>query len=217
MSTRRPPSNHEPDDLDAPVPEPGDEPTAAERSSARAFGDLIDKALAGRTPPAMPAGDRELLEVATIIRSVAHPAELPAQRAASLVDGALRQAVGDRPASFTNPDGVIPLAARRRDNRLPWAMTAVSTVIAAAAVTMLLIRRPVATAPAPSAPPAAAATTADVPDHWRSRPTDELIGQITPERSAEAGARVDAIFADRMSGFRERTLAGRRRTRGGAP
>jgi hypothetical protein len=209
----RPPSNHEPDDLDALVPEPGDEASAAERSSARAFGDLIDKALAGRTPPAMAAGDRELLEVATIIRSVAHPAELPAVRASALVDGALRQAVGDRPASFTNPDGVVPLAARRKSNKLPWVMTAVSTAIAAAAVTMLLVKN---RQPAPIVAPPSPMVVTEVPDHWRSRPSDELIGAIAPEDSGNAGTRIDAIYADRLNGFRERTLAGRTRSRGGS-
>src|SRR5688572_31860139 len=45
------------------VPEPDAEPTSAEKAQARAFGELLDKALAGRTPPAMAADDRELLEV----------------------------------------------------------------------------------------------------------------------------------------------------------
>src|SRR5438105_139734 len=46
------------DFLAGPVPEPDAEPSATERAHARTFGELVDKTLAGRTPPAMSADDR---------------------------------------------------------------------------------------------------------------------------------------------------------------
>jgi hypothetical protein len=193
------------------VPEPDAEPTSAEKAQARAFGELLDKALAGRTPPAMAADDRELLEVATIIRAVSHPSELPSAKTDALVEGALRQAVGGagRP-SVSDPSIVAIGAARaRRGNRLPWTIAISSAVVAAAAVVMLVtgVGRPAATVTAPQ--PTAAAQQQQVPDHWRSRPADELIGAIPREKSGEAASRIDAIFADRLDGFRERTLAGK--------
>ncbi|MCA9680245.1 MAG: hypothetical protein KC464_34775, partial [Myxococcales bacterium] len=62
-----------PEDDDAfdpgPVPGPDDEPSPAERARARAFGELLDKVVAGRAPAAMPAEDRPLVEAATVIRA----------------------------------------------------------------------------------------------------------------------------------------------------
>ncbi len=55
------------DFLTGTVPDPDAEPTAAERAHAKTFADLVDKTLSGRTPPAMSADDRALLEVATVI------------------------------------------------------------------------------------------------------------------------------------------------------
>ena len=195
-----------PTDPDDTVPAPDAEPTAAEKAQARAFGDLLDKALAGRTPPAMAAGDRDLLEVATIIRAVARPTELTDTRATATVEAALRQAVGagDRP-SVSAPDIAPPGLPRR--SRAPWLVALASTAVAAAAVIMLVVRtdRP------PPIVETTGPTTAEVPAHWRSRPADELIGAIPQERSGDAVQRIDAIYADRLGGFRERTLAGKTR------
>ncbi|HEX7837825.1 MAG TPA: hypothetical protein VF469_10200, partial [Kofleriaceae bacterium] len=55
------------DPLAGPVPDPETEPTPAELAHARRFSELIDRTLAGRTPPAMSADDRALLEVTTVI------------------------------------------------------------------------------------------------------------------------------------------------------
>jgi hypothetical protein len=194
------------------VPQPDAEPTAAEKAQARAFGELLEKALAGRTPPAMAADDRDLLEVATIIRAVTHPsspdAELSASRTGVVVEGALRQAVGGRQAPSVSDPNIVALGARpRRASRTPWVIATVSTVVAAAAVVMLVVgipgRGPTA------APPTPAAAAAQVPAHWRSRPADDLIGAIPRDQNGNASGRIDAIFADRLDGFRERTLAGR--------
>src|SRR5450432_4629011 len=90
------PKNDDDDDLlTGRIPEPDDEASASERAHAKTFADLIDKTLAGRTPPAaMSADDRALLEVATVIRAASGNAELAACKRRSIVEDALRQAVG---------------------------------------------------------------------------------------------------------------------------
>jgi hypothetical protein len=194
------------DDL---IPEPDAEPTASERARARTFGDLVDKVLAGRAPAAMSADDRELIEVATVIRAAEGRVELPAARRAALVEQALRRAIAE-PASPEQPSGatttaVVPLdvarARRRWRGRAPWFVAAASTAVAAAAVLILLLR------PTPRAPAAAAP---ELPVELRSRPADLLIGAIPRERADDAAARIDTIFADRLDGYRQLSLAGGR-------
>jgi hypothetical protein len=199
------------------VPEPDAEPTSAEKAQARAFGELLDKALAGRTPPAMAADDRELLEVATIIRAVSHPADLSQTKTSTLVEGALRQAVGGAGRPSVSDPGIVAIGAARaaRGNRLPWTIAISSAAVAAAAVVMLVAGVGVRSSDRATAPAAAAATTKKIPDHWRSRPADDLIGAIPKEKSGDAATRIDAIFADRLDGYRERTLAGKTGKRGG--
>jgi hypothetical protein len=113
----------------------------------------------------------------------------------AIVEDALRQAIGG--ASTASATGVVPLASARR-RWLPWTVAASSALVAAAALIALFVR-----------PPAQPATAApDVPVAWRSRPADALIGAIAPEHAADADTRIDAIFADRLDGFRERRLGG---------
>ena len=50
-------------------------------------------------------------------------------------------------------------------------------------------------------------TAQQVPTAWKSRPADPLIGRIPRERAGDAGTRIDTIFADRLEGYRGRTLA----------
>ena len=105
--------------LTGPVPAPDAEPTAAERAHAKTFADLVDKTLAGRTPPAMsrrrpraargrdgdPRGERQ-----------GRAARRRTQR--SLVEDALRQAVGG--AAPRRAVSVTPIArgrARRAGRR----------------------------------------------------------------------------------------------------
>jgi len=177
-----------------------EEPTAAERAHAKTFGDLVDKALAGHTPPAMSADDRALLEVATVIRAAHGKAELPASRQKSAVEDALRAAVGGAGASSTGA-GVIPISRKR--SRAPWIVAAASLVAAAAAILLWL-----------SAPKHASIAAAKLPTAWKSRPADALIGVIAKERAGEASTRIDTIFADRMDGYRDRRLS---RVTGGKP
>jgi hypothetical protein len=186
-------ANHDDDDfLTGPVPDPDTEPTAAERARAKTFAELVDKTLAGRTPPAISADDRALLEVATVIRATSGGLELPAPRRRALVEDVLRQAVGATPANSMS--NVTPLDRGRR-RWLPWSITAASTAVAIAAVLMLWLR------PAPRDQ-----VTVETPASWRSRPADALIGPIAREHAADASARIDDIFADRLDGYRQRRL-----------
>lgn len=187
------------DDLDpGPVPAPDDEPTAAERAHARSFAELVDKVVAGRAPAAMPAEDRALIEVATVIRAASGAVELPAARRAALVEEALHRAIDK---SSPPSSGVIPIAARR-SSRTPWIVAAVSSAVAIAAILVLFLR------PAPRADISRPTAARELPQHLKSRPADALIGAIPKARSGDAAARIDAIFADRLDGFRELSFGG---------
>jgi len=201
------------DILSGPVPAPDAEPTAAERAHAKTFAELVDKTLSGRTPPAMSADDRALLEVATVIRAASGGLALPAARQGALIEDVLRQAVGvgaPRGAGASHASGITPIGRGRARRWAPWAIAAASTLVAAAAIAMLWLRPP---------PKAAAPVAAEVvPARWTSRPTDPLIGPIPREHAGEAGARIDYIFADRLDGFRERRWSpGAPGSRGGKP
>jgi len=185
------------DILTGPVPVPDAEPTPAERAHAKTFADLVDKTLAGRTPPAMSADDRALLEVATVIRASHGNAELPATRRRSLVEDALRQAVGGAGTSLGS--SVVPIERARR-RWVPWAVAATSTLVAVAAILMLWLR-------AAEKLPAHREVAQPTPVHWKSRPADALIGPISRDRVGDASTRIDTIYADRLDGYRERRLA----------
>ena len=187
------------DPLTGPVPEPEAEPTPAELAHARRFADLVDKTLVGRTPPAISADDRALLEVATVIRATHGNVELAPSRQRAAIEAALRQAVGERASGrWVVPDVE---AAPRRWRRAPWLVTGAST-LAAAAIAILWLRTPRPTAPRPAA----------LPTEWASRSADSLIGPIARDHAGDASTRLDALFADRLDGFRARRLA-----RGGKP
>lgn len=214
-----PPDDRDDDDhLDpGPVPAPDAEPTPQERARARAFADLVDKVVAGRPPAAMAADDRALVETATVIRASAGLVDLPPQRKSALVEAALRRAI-DKPrghetvppvvrAETPAPAPVVPIEAARWKRRAPWVVAVVSTAVAAAAVIALIVRPPRVERAAPAAASAPA-------EHLRSRPADALVGVIPEERdvgaaTAATSARIDAIFADRLDGYRELALGGR--------
>jgi hypothetical protein len=205
------------DILSGPVPAPDAEPTAAERAHAKTFAELVDKTLSGRTPPAMSADDRALLEVATVIRAASGGLALPAARQGALIEDVLRQAVGvgagggaGGGAGASHASGITPIGRGRARRWAPWAIAAASTLVAAAAIAMLWLRPP------PKAPAPVAAEA--MPARWMSRPTDPLIGPIAREHAGDAGARIDYIFADRLDGFRERRWSpGAPGARGGKP
>ncbi|HEY5952227.1 MAG TPA: hypothetical protein VIV40_42305 [Kofleriaceae bacterium] len=184
------------DILTGPVPAPDAEATPTERAHAKTFADLVDKTLAGRTPPAMSADDRALLEVATVIRAASGNVELAADKRRSLVEDALRQAVG---GSSAVGSGVTPISRARR-RWVPWAIAGASTLVAVAAVLLLWLRG----APVRTDEPGVADVT---PLHWKPRPADALIGPISRENAGDAITRIDTIYADRLDGYRERQLA----------
>lgn len=190
------PERDDDDILTGPVPLPDAEPSAAERAHARTFAELVDKTLAGRTPPAMSADDRALVEVATVIRAASGNVQLTAPQQRLVVEAALRQAIGERaqPAS----SGAVPIAAARWRRWAPWTIAGASALVAAAAV-LLWLQSPRERVVVREAPQAAA-----LPEAERSRPADALIGPIPRERAGDASARIDAIFADRLDGYRER-------------
>jgi hypothetical protein len=183
------------DILAAPVPGPEAEASSSERMRAKTFGELVDKTLAGRTPPAMSADDRALLETATVIRAARGKAELSPERRQAAIEGALRQAVGGRGAGASG--SIVPLARARAKRWAPWVVAATTTMVAAAAVLLWL-----------RAPERVREVATDVPASWRSRPADPLIGAIKRESSGDASTRIDTIFADRLDGYRERRLRG---------
>src|SRR5215475_4169305 len=113
---------HDDDPLTGAIPEPDAAPSASERSQARRFADLVDKALAGRAPPAMSADDRALLEVATIVRATHGRAELPAARQAAVVEDALRLAVGAA-APAGSPSARFAAPAAPAPRLAPWLVT----------------------------------------------------------------------------------------------
>lgn len=194
MTTRDPdgPAPDDDDELFGAVPDdPDAEPSAAELAQARSFAQLVDKSILGVTPPAMSADDRALLDVATVIRAGSHDVALAEPRRRAIVEAALAKAIA--------AEGPIPIARAPRPRRkvLPWAIAGGSALAAAAAVVLLLVGR------------GGGVGEAAIPTAWQSRPADALIGPIARERAGDAEARIDTIFADRLDGFRDRTLGGR--------
>lgn len=192
-----------PEDLfEGTIPDPDTEPSAAELAHAKTFANLVDATLAGRPPAAMSTDQRALLEVATVIRAVSSHAELASPQRRAIVEDALRLAVGGRVSRVSGVAGLsnaLPITPLRA-NRAPWFVAAASMLVAAAALVLWLRgpRQIITTVRAP----------ATVPETWRSRPADALVGPIEREHAGEASARLDAIYADRLDGYRERRLRG---------
>ncbi len=184
------------DDLLAgPVPAPDDEPSAAERTHAKAFAELVDKTLAGRTPGVMNTDDRTLLEVATVIRAASGNVELAQPRRRAVIEDALRQAVGARALGTSGSVAAVnDLAPGTWKRFAPWSVAATSTLVAAAAV-LLWLRVPRVVRQIDVVP--------TLPLTEQSRPTDSLVGPIARERAGDARSRIDTIFADRLDGYRE--------------
>jgi hypothetical protein len=198
------PESRDDDDNDllgAPVPAPDDEPTAAERAHAKAFAELVDKTLSGRTPAAMNTDDRALLEVATVIRAASGNIELAQPRRRTLIEDALRQAVGTRTLGSSGPMNTMNTmvtAIRSTNFRrwAPWSVAGASMLVAAAAV-VLWLRVPDRTMPV------ADGSHKQLPESERMRPADALVGPIAREHAGDAVSRIDTIFADRLDGYRE--------------
>ncbi|HEU4734576.1 MAG TPA: hypothetical protein VFT22_42085 [Kofleriaceae bacterium] len=187
------------DTLMGSVPDPEAEPTPTELAHARRFAELVDKTLSGRTPPAVSADDRALLEVATVIRATHTGISLAPGKQRELVEDALRQAIGASPATSGS---LAPLGRARARRLAPWIVAGTTTLIAAAALVVLWLR-----APSAGEPDLQGVRRAALPEEWTSRPADALVGPIARDRAGDASARIDAIFADRLDGFRTRQLA----------
>ena len=197
-------------DHDDIIPDPDDPESTGERAKAESFADLVDLMVDGDDlPGAMAQEQRALLEVATMVRSCSVEVPLHADRRDSLIDQALRRALEQSTATpalsptDSDPAGPIiapditPLRPRTKIVRaIPWAVSA----IAAAAAVFLFLSRP---SDHTAAPPVATVETSH-----QSRPSDDLVGEITRDKSDDARARIDVIYADRLDGFRDMTLRG---------
>jgi hypothetical protein len=201
------------------IPAPDDPESTGERAKAESFAEMVDLMVSGDDLPAVLAQDqRALLEVATLVRSASIEVPLHADRRDALIESALTQAIEGSPSARTVGDsdpagspvsapGITPLRPRNRVlQAIPWAVSA----IAAAAAIFLYISRP--TDRATTAPPVAAAVEVDTTH--QSRPTDALVGEITRDKAEAASSRIDVIYADRMNGFRDMTLRGKRSSGG---
>ena len=96
---------------------------------------------------------------------------------------------------------VTPIARARARRWAPWAVAAGATLVAAAAVLLLWLRGPERVVVHETA------NVEKIPTTWKSRPADPLIGPIARENVGDASSRIDAIFADRLDGYRERQFA----------
>lgn len=195
---------------------PPGEATASERARAEGFARLVEGLLAGEPmPPAMDSDDRALLETATMVVASTQEVGLSAERGRALVDEAIEQALtGNRRHRTETPEDsdagagepeetdIINLGRRRSDRlvrTLPWV---VATVAAVAAIVLFITR------PKDLGEPARQAAAEVDPAHF-SRPADPLIGRIPRQKAGQASSRLDAIYADRLAGYRDLQLAGR--------
>jgi hypothetical protein len=133
------------DDTPSPIPAPDAAADGAEKARARAFSDLIDKVIAGKPPAAVPADERALLEVATVIRAATRPVELGGARTRSVVESALAMAIerkGGGASRLSDPSlpvaGVVPIGHARARRLTPWIVAGVTSAVAAAAILLLV-------------------------------------------------------------------------------
>lgn len=89
---------------------------------------------------------------------------------------------------------------------LPWTVAAVSAA-AALVLALRMAREPAMSQPGPGQ---GAQQAPRLQPMHRSRPADDLIGEIPRPRAAAASDRVDMIFADRLMGYRDLRLRGGR-------
>ena len=186
-----------PDDLD--------QASLPERRAAQQLGQLVDDLIAGTSRSRAHAdaepGDSdqatpaELAELATMIRANAGREHLSAARAVDLVEMSVRKGAGiaDLPAAAQ----ARHLGASRR--WLPWAWAGVATAAAAALALAFVLPRAQT-----KQPDVAIAPAATVPTAWQSRSPDDVVGRIDRASSGRADQRIDAIFADRLDGYRDR-------------
>lgn len=199
-----------------PIPEPDAEPTAAEEKHARSFADLVDDLVDGKAaPPAMPAETRELLTTAGMIHASTTEVSLDDTRRDAIIDRAFAQTLPaelrsvDDPASDSDGNDIPSLTERRnRLHAVPWLVAAV----AAAAAVFFALNPPTKKSKTATRVRVQYIEQTPVSAQLRSRPADPLIGRIAPKDSAAASERLDRIFSDRLSGYRDLRLRRRVRT-----
>jgi hypothetical protein len=179
--------SHEPDDTD--------DITDEERAQATAFARLVDASLEGEaTPPASTPQERELIAAATALRAgLLGRDSLGDDRRRSLIEDVMTRAARRGEVIVLPPpprDSETKRKVRLRDG-LPWLLTAISVAVA-----LLLFLRPPPRIPTPL--------------HETSRPADVLVGPIDRKASGDASGRLDAIYADRLAGYRAVRLGGAR-------
>lgn len=215
-------SSHDADLLEGDVPDDDAPPSPAELAHAASFAALLDKAEHGRIPPALSADERALLEVATVLRAATGRVELSEAAHRAAVEHALAAAVepprrkvarpsdrtSDRTSERTSErTSARPETARSAGARLtrqgptqrwlPWTLAGTTALAAAAAITLWL--RPPRTLVVQAVPRA-------LPAHWTSRPADAVVGEIARESAGAAASRIDAIYSDRLEGYRAVTM-----------
>jgi hypothetical protein len=182
-------------DRDAAPPEP-DEPTDdLERARARAFAKHLDTLLAGEDlPPALSADQRALVDAASSLRTLAEGALSP-ERQARVIEGALAARLGSGADAARPRADRVPTSAARSRRGLRWALPYAAAAMAAAMAAFL--------ASAQLLPPRVEVSVGALRPELTSRPADPLVGIIERDRAADARARADTIFADRLHGYRE--------------
>ena len=211
------------DRRDDDIPTPDAPETEAERARARSFARLVDGLIDGEaTPPALAAEDREMLETASLVRAAVREPTLDAQRTRSIIDQAFGAALGLAPAPAAEPtdelgkkraeDGpssMRPVRPERNadrrsawSRRVPWA---VAGLAAAAAIAFAVVR--------PGEQTRTVEQVIEQPAYaeiHRSRPASPLVGRIDKSNADRASDRIDLIVADRMAGYRDLYLRGKK-------
>jgi hypothetical protein len=172
-----------------------------EQAEAAAFGRRVADLLDGEPlAPAMAVDDRAMVIAAGQILASSNVVELDPVRQRRIIDRALALGLSARAGVEADSSASWP-APRRQAERamraLPWAVAS----LAAAAAVILFVTRPAdREARDPAAPPV----------ELTSRPSDDLVGRIPRAEVAAATGRIDAIWSDRMAGYRALQLGGRR-------
>ncbi len=191
------------DDRRDAIPEPDDAASSSERMRAAQFASLLEDDAAGALPAALALEARHNLEMAVAVQAIAGHHQLDDAEANAMVANVLRNAM----APVVQTPAVDQLAAQRQrkqphraaaKSRMPWIIAAASTLVAAAALMMLMLRPTVTPGISAAVPP---------PLAWQSRPADALVGAIDRAQAGNAAMRIDAIYADRLDGYRNARYA----------
>ncbi|HET6610931.1 MAG TPA: hypothetical protein VFG83_03045 [Kofleriaceae bacterium] len=181
-----------------------DEPkNAREAQDAREFADLCDSLTAGGSPPpALAADDRSLAETVIAMRAIMGEPSLPDERARAIIDAAYADVArgGREPAEI--PASRVAMARAARARKLARAGTWIAAACAAAALVFVLTSR------ADSGGRQEATARLPLATAETSRRADILFGVIPEARAGDAGQRMDAIYADRLAGYRSLMLRG---------